>query len=583
MATSSDFQQTILNNQGNVAVQTRQQIINGNFNIYRSASRSIYTYSSSDINFRNYRNQYDESQLLQLLPAAAQAAFNSSDKQHDPLCLPNTRVDVLEQIMTWADQGDERCIFWLNGMAGTGKSTIARTVARQYSEKGRLGASFFFSRGGGGVGNADKFFASIATQLASTSKDLKSSICEAIDEQRDITTKCLRDQWCQLVLRPLSRLNKSFPHSSLLLVVDALGECDGDDDIRAIVQLLAEARSLRTVQLRIFITSRPEPSIRQVFGQIPKTQQQAFVLHGIPPSIVNHDISLFLKHEFGNLERPPDWLSEEAITDLVRKSDGLFIWAATAYRFISEGGPFSAERLSRVLHGDAAPEQRLDEIYTTVLKSSISHRYDRTEKERLYGILRATLGVIVILFSPLSVISLAQLLRIAQGHVDERLHDLHSILDIPQDRARPIRLHHPSFRDFLLSKDRCGDSHFYVDEKKAHETLADHCIQLMSDKLKRNMCNLDAPGTYTKEVPTEKIQQSLPEDLRYACQYWVQHLKRSSAQLGDDHKVHDFLLLHFLHWLEALSLTGKTSDGVHAIILLASMVRVSYGCGEFED
>src|SRR5271156_5151881 len=111
MATSSDSQQTIFNNnQGKVAVQARQQIIYGN-QYYQSVSRPIYTYSSSDINFRNYGNQYDESQLLQLLPAAAQAAFNSSDKQHHPLCLPNTRVDVLEQIMTWADKGDERCIF----------------------------------------------------------------------------------------------------------------------------------------------------------------------------------------------------------------------------------------------------------------------------------------------------------------------------------------------------------------------------------------------------------------------------------------------------------------------------------------
>jgi hypothetical protein len=541
-------------------------------------SRAPYTYSSSDVNFRNYANPYDESQLLQLLPAAAQAAFNSLDKQHDPLCLPDTRVDVLKQIMTWADQGDERCIFWLNGMAGTGKSTIARTVARRYNEKGRLGASFFFSRGGGGVGNADKFFASIATQLANTSKALKRYICQAIDEQRDITTKCLRDQWCQLVLRPLSMLDETFPHSSLLLVVDALGECDGDDDIRAIVQLLAEARSLRTVQLRVFITSRPETPIRRVFYQIPKAQQQDLVLHSIPSSIVDRDISLFLKHKFGNLGRPPDWPGEEALKQLVQKSGGLFIWAATACRYISEGGPFIAERLSRVLQGDAAPktpEQRLDEIYTTVLTSSISHRYDDTEKERLYEILRATLGAIAILFSPLSVVSLAQLLRIAQDDVDDRLHDLHSILDIPQDRARSIRLHHPSFRDFLLNKDRCGHPHFYVDAKKAHEALADHCMQLMSDKLKRNMCGLDAPGTYTKKIATKEIELRLPEDLQYACQYWVQHLKRSEAQLQDDRKVHKFLLQHFLHWLEALSLIGKTSDGVHAIILLASMVRVS--------
>jgi hypothetical protein len=112
--------------------------------------------------FWGYRGQSEDGSHLHKLPYAAQAAFNSSDKRHDPLCLPNTRVGVLEQIMAWADGRDERCIFWLSGMAGTGKSTIARTVARGYNDRNRLGASFFFSRGGGEVSHAGKFFTSIA-------------------------------------------------------------------------------------------------------------------------------------------------------------------------------------------------------------------------------------------------------------------------------------------------------------------------------------------------------------------------------------------------------------------------------------
>ena len=64
---------------------------------------------------------------LKLLPYAMQAAFNFYDKQHDPLCLPNTRVDILKQIMAWADGRDERCIFWLNGMAGIGSSPTLLT------------------------------------------------------------------------------------------------------------------------------------------------------------------------------------------------------------------------------------------------------------------------------------------------------------------------------------------------------------------------------------------------------------------------------------------------------------------------
>src|SRR5579862_2828960 len=110
--------------------------------------------------------------VLSTLPTAADAPFNAYQRRHDPTCLPDTRVDLLRDIYSWADGQDERCIFWLNGLAGTGKSTIARTVARRCLDQKRLGASFFFSRGGGDVGHAGKFVTSIAWQLASSVSSL---------------------------------------------------------------------------------------------------------------------------------------------------------------------------------------------------------------------------------------------------------------------------------------------------------------------------------------------------------------------------------------------------------------------------
>ncbi|KAK3985141.1 hypothetical protein QBC44DRAFT_405652 [Cladorrhinum sp. PSN332] len=77
-----------------------------------------------------------------------EAAFNAASKKHLPICLENTRRILLDRIEEWADGDDDKSILWLKGMAGTGKSTIARTVARRYCDNGRLGASFFF-RGGG--------------------------------------------------------------------------------------------------------------------------------------------------------------------------------------------------------------------------------------------------------------------------------------------------------------------------------------------------------------------------------------------------------------------------------------------------
>jgi hypothetical protein len=135
-----------------------------------------------------------DSDLLYHLPYAVEAPFNSYAKQDSSTCLPNTRVSLLEEIYNWVDSEDKQCIFWLNSLAGTGKSTIARTVARRYFEQKRLGASFFFSRGGGDVGYAGKFFTSIAVQLAYNAPSLRRYISEAAEEQIDIINHSLRDQ-----------------------------------------------------------------------------------------------------------------------------------------------------------------------------------------------------------------------------------------------------------------------------------------------------------------------------------------------------------------------------------------------------
>ncbi|KAF2195561.1 hypothetical protein K469DRAFT_616319 [Zopfia rhizophila CBS 207.26] len=538
---------------------------------------------------RRSKIRVDADSPIKRLPYAEDAPFNSYKTQHEPTCIPDTRVDLLHEIYNWADGQDERCIFWLNGLAGTGKSTIGRTVARKYFEQDRLGASFFFSRGGGDVSHAAKFATSIAVQLANSIPTLHRYICDAITERSDIASQSLRDQWHQLVLRPLSKLDGNDCQSLYVLVVDALDECYDDNNIQIIVQLLAETRSLEMVRLRVFLTSRPEIPIRYGFCQITDVEHQDFVLHNISPAIVDHDISIFLEYSLQVIRREcylaVDWPGKQDIRRLAEKANGLFIWAATACRFIREGRKFATHRLSIILNDNSstddssndsstddsflddstrAPEEQLSKIYVTVLKNAVG-RYRGPERNKFRKLLRATAGVIILLFSPLSTFSLAGLLHVQGDDVLQMLDDLHSILDIPENRARPIRLHHPSFRDFLLSKERCGDSKFWVDKKQAHQKLADNCIRLMSNTLKQDICGVGAPGTFATGIDSNRVQQCLPPEVQYACLYWIQHLKKSGAQLCDNNQVHQFLRVHLLHWLEALSWMRKVPEGIHAI------------------
>ncbi|KAF8537980.1 hypothetical protein BDD12DRAFT_886446 [Trichophaea hybrida] len=170
---------------------------------------------------------------------------------------------------------------------------------------------------------------------------------------------------------------------------------------------------------------------------------------------------------------------------------------------------------------------------------------------------------------------LARLIDIPKSTVCGRLRPLYSVLDVPETGKdeSPVRLLHPSFRDFLLDKERCTDRRICIDEEKAHGDLFMSCLNIMSKHLHRDMCNLRLPGALISEVENELIENYLPLDVQYACRYWVSHLRRSKVKLCDNDQVHSFLRGNFLYWLEALSLIGKISDGVLMVRSLESMLN----------
>lgn len=151
--------------------------------------------------------------------------------------------------------------------------------------------------------------------------------------------------------------------------------------------------------------------------------------------------SLFLEcnlrligRELGLLD---DWLSKEIVTQIVYNASGLFIWAATACRYIREGKRYAAKRLDTILHSGSSTtiklEKRLDKIYTTVLQQSISPEYTNEEKGESYQMLRQVFKVAVILFSPFPVYSLSKMLCVTKEDVNLALLDPHSVLHILKD------------------------------------------------------------------------------------------------------------------------------------------------------
>jgi len=515
------------------------------------------------------------------LPCAKGAAHNDWVRRHEDHCLQDTRVELRKQIMDWCDDPDSKCIFWLNGMAGTGKSTISRTIARELAEKKRLAASFFFTRGKKDVTHAGMFFTTIAAQLAISLPVLRTSISDAIDNNAHIFEQGPREQWNQLILNPL----KNAPTQSiqLVVVIDALDECDSMQDIQLILLLLAEAKDLDTVRIKIFLTSRPEIPIFDGFRQLSGEAYQDFVLHNIPLEKVNADISTFFLQKLSPLKAKhglgTPWPDELIVEQLVERAAGLFIYAATTLRFIEDGIDGPEEQLSLVLSAtksSLSATEHLDGIYTTLLQHSVLGKRGFQECEQLAGRFRQVVGSIVVMFNTMPARDLAQLLQIPFKMVSSTLNFLRSVLNVPEDESQPVRLFHLSFRDFLLDSERCSNSRFQIDEKERHTSLFRKCMSHIS-QLQENICNLWGPGVLITEIPNDTIQKSIPSHVQYACRYWLDHWRLGNPlALEEDIKtIREFLEQHFLHWLEGLSLIGEVSNGAHMIIALEEILSVS--------
>ncbi|KIX02675.1 uncharacterized protein Z518_08617 [Rhinocladiella mackenziei CBS 650.93] len=537
------------------------------------------------------------------LPYAEGAMFNSYGDDH-VTCHPATRLDLLGQIQEWAQQPDGKGIFWLKGMAGTGKSTISRTIAQWLDGQSHLGvvdlgASFFFKRGEGDRGSASRFFSTITRQLVLKIPGLDDLIADVITSDPLIFDKALGEQFDKLLYQPLRKVDVT-PRDSpiLVLVVDALDECEKEGDIQTILDLWSRIPRITTIRLRLLLTSRPELPIRLGFKDMSidayqdmsvDAYQDIVLYDAVPRTTIQHDISTFLKDEFSkfrknyNADPPsgtpldPDWPGAEVLEALVDMAVPLFIVAATVYRFVSDINYDPKEQLETILkfHGTGQLEQ-MEQTYLPVLTQLTQLFSSSRDTEKLYQEFRMIVGSIVTLAEPLSRKSLAALLQISPVTLKLRLNPLYSVLRVPDDLETPIRTLHLSFGEFLLSNKPRHES-FGVDGPVTHRLLLTKCLQLLSgpNGLRENLCDLTYPGQPRREVEQTVINERLSPAFQYACRYWVHHAQQSKVRIHDEDEVHSFLRKHLLHWLEALSLMNRVAEVIGHINVLSSLLSAN--------
>ncbi|KAI1393473.1 uncharacterized protein F4822DRAFT_384784 [Hypoxylon trugodes] len=543
-------------------------------------------------------------QLLLSLPFAGNAVFDSAAVVNsDSPCWERTQRRILNNIQNWAEDPTGEAIFWLYGMAGTGKTSVALTIANalynrepladknQPSHNAFFGASFFFKQGDITRNSTKEFFPTISRCLAEAFLDFKSQVVSCIQENLAIGTKAPQQQFDHLIIRPLSVLDRqTILPIRLIVIIDALDECVEPTETRQLLNMMTALNNLDQIQLRFLVTSRNDDHIARDFSNMPHGIYRAASLDKIELALgkdrETDDITYYLTHRLAQIAEyykvPQHGIDIERLS---KKADGLFIYAATACRFLDDDD-FTREEsrkecLDLIFEDDeeSAPQQKIDEIYLKVLSLPGMARRPRRIKDKLYSHVGKILGFIVVLFAPISVPSLTKLLGLSENDVDDVLDRLHSVVHVPRDKNIPLGLVHLSFRDFLLNEERSKQLPFRIQELPTHQEVFTRCLELMSRDLRQDMCNLLSPGTPASQVSSSQVDENFPHYLQYTCRYWVHHLakldenQREEVGLKDNGQVHEFLRKSFLYWLEAMSLIQDTANAVLIVNHLQTLIN----------
>jgi len=509
--------------------------------------------------------------LLANVPRTDKAGYNSGNSQG---CLRGTRVDVLLQLEHWLkDEGDHR-VFWLNGLAGTGKSTIARTFAEIAFADGKLGASFFCSRDFEDRSNLQAIFPTLAFQLAYRYLPFREKLLRVLRASPGIGQESLCSQMERIIVGPLKTTR-----IRTLIIIDALDECKDEEPASAILSILSRYVG-EIPYVKFFITGRPEPRIRSGFRLQSLTPvTEVLKLHEVKPEVVDSDIKLFFRTQLTHLAKARSdcdvtevWPNPSDIKILCKKAAGFFIYASTVVKFVASEDSPPAKRLALItsLPDSTAEEGKsgVDQLYTKVLEHALQNIHTDNGQHR--SCFQATVGVVVLVFNPLSIKDLSELLGYDTSDIRNTMRSLHSLLVVPDSTEDPICTIHKSFPDFLTDPERCKDNRFFVEPAVHHTEILLLCLKLIRERLKESICNLDDHSVLSgvKDLSAH-CKDKIGDALEYSCCFWTKHLLRVPGSISCikevEEGINEFFTTCLPYWIEVLALTGNLGAGVHAI------------------
>ncbi|KAL5480348.1 hypothetical protein ACEPAI_1618 [Sanghuangporus weigelae] len=460
-------------------------------NFKRQIDSGVVVYTSV-VSMRTPR-KIDDLMLRQRLNPSLSEAFSR------PTCLPNTRVEVRQKIIDWIFSGARRNIFWLHGVAGSGKSAVSTTIAQHFRDMSRLGAFLFFETG---KSESSSVIRTIAYSLAMLDSTIGGNILGELEEDKEIITASPGDQFRKLLLKPL--LNAGGFCGPIVIVLDALDECGTPDTRRGLLDLLQKEFPKLPGTFRFLITSRRAADIDKAFSSYPETVYSIELDH--TSSASQQDVLSYLNVEMRRIvghDVPNDWDWDEKLSLLGNAAGGLFAWASRAVSLVR----FSDVPLHTIDSLASDPlslcQFGLYELYESVLRDSWIDWGSENARNR-FG--RVT-SLLISNGSPISIEEIDSTLGFRSFESSRLI--LSRIQSILTHSGGFVSLFHPSLKAYFSSSE-CSSKPWFIESDVSGQSMrmekAD-AITLETETDTIYQITVIDPGT---SAENETIEQTVP-------------------------------------------------------------------------
>jgi NACHT domain len=477
----------------------------------------------------------------------------------------------------WWNKDDTR-ILWIHGAPGKGKTMMAMALIEEISrrlrtsvaEKGVL--TYFFCQGTiDGLNDAISVVRGLLYMLVDERRDLIAQVASIYDNEG---SRLFEGSYG---LYALWKLLLDIVRDPLLprvyLVIDALDECGA---LQAeLLRLLARDNGTSCSKMKWLITSRNERQIQEGLDENDLVLHTSLELNSRHVSDAVRAFINFKMQKIQKMKNYNDELRGAVEAYLHSNANGTFLWVAlVCQRFEKTSGRMTLSVLEEFPPG-------LEPLYERMLRR-IWQMEDRGNVEDCRRILRAA----TLAHRPLQVnefVFAAKLPDSFSGYladIRELVIRCGSFLTVRDDVVYFV---HQSAKDYLSGA--AGSEIFPCGPLYYHKELARRSLELISSTLTTDVCGLKHPGTLREEVDAACVSRCIEMHVQYACCYWIYHLlgrpSSSSPPIDlapldqlDRKAVDHFFYQDLLHWLEALCLIGKISDGILAMVDLESHFMV---------